>query len=295
MRHGRIAVNPFAQVTKAETRGKERRIRRALADTEIDQLIRSSGKRGLPYFLAAYTGLRRGEIKALVWSDLHLDGPEAFLVARASTTKNKLTGMLPLIPELAQALREHRQKAGSGEGKVFRNGLPSVPMLQRDLAACGISHTNALGERVDFHALRHTFCTSMHRNGVSQRAAQELMRHSDARLTAKTYTDARLLPLFSEIRKIPAPSLGASLNSGKSAPKVSKGVKTAVLPSATVTPALESESLSLAEVVQTCPNSESGGEGGIRTHGTVSGTPDFESGTIDHSATSPAQEGRNVG
>ena len=30
-----------------------------------------------------------------------------------------------------------------------------------------------------------------------------------------------------------------------------------------------------------------GGEGGIRTHGTLSGTPDFESGTIDHSATSP--------
>ena len=30
-----------------------------------------------------------------------------------------------------------------------------------------------------------------------------------------------------------------------------------------------------------------GGEGGIRTHGTVTGTPDFESGTFDHSATSP--------
>ena len=30
-----------------------------------------------------------------------------------------------------------------------------------------------------------------------------------------------------------------------------------------------------------------GGEGGIRTHGTVTRTPDFESGTFDHSATSP--------
>ena len=34
----------------------------------------------------------------------------------------------------------------------------------------------------------------------------------------------------------------------------------------------------------------SGGEGGIRTRGTF-GTPDFESGTFDHSATSP----RNLG
>ena len=30
-----------------------------------------------------------------------------------------------------------------------------------------------------------------------------------------------------------------------------------------------------------------GGEGGIRTHGTLAGTPVFETGTFNHSATSP--------
>src|SRR5690606_21228132 len=35
-----------------------------------------------------------------------------------------------------------------------------------------------------------------------------------------------------------------------------------------------------------------GGEGGIRTHGRLAPTPDFESGTFDHSATSPL-EGRH--
>jgi hypothetical protein len=30
-----------------------------------------------------------------------------------------------------------------------------------------------------------------------------------------------------------------------------------------------------------------GGEGGIRTHGTLARTPDFESGTFGHSVTSP--------
>ena len=41
---------------------------------------------------------------------------------------------------------------------------------------------------------------------------------------------------------------------------------------------------------QNAPNGAfcvSGGEGGIRTHGTLTRTPDFESGTFDHSATSP--------
>ena len=35
---------------------------------------------------------------------------------------------------------------------------------------------------------------------------------------------------------------------------------------------------------------ESGGEGGIRTHGGLAPTPDFESGTFDHSATSPGRK-----
>jgi hypothetical protein len=33
-----------------------------------------------------------------------------------------------------------------------------------------------------------------------------------------------------------------------------------------------------------------GGEGGIRTHGRLAPTPDFESGTFDHSATSPGRK-----
>ncbi len=36
--------------------------------------------------------------------------------------------------------------------------------------------------------------------------------------------------------------------------------------------------------------SKYGGEGGIRTLGSVNATPDFESGTFDHSATSPKGE-----
>ena len=38
-----------------------------------------------------------------------------------------------------------------------------------------------------------------------------------------------------------------------------------------------------------------GGEGGIRTHGTVARTPHFECGAFDHSATSPLEGARPVG
>ena len=54
-----------------------------------------------------------------------------------------------------------------------------------------IPFEDTLGRRVDLHALRQTFCTVMHRKGVSMRVAQELMRYSDSRLTGEVYTDTR--------------------------------------------------------------------------------------------------------
>jgi site-specific recombinase XerC len=51
LRNERIAHNPLAKVIKAETKGRERRVRRALNDEEINRLIQASGKRALPYFV----------------------------------------------------------------------------------------------------------------------------------------------------------------------------------------------------------------------------------------------------
>lgn len=58
------------------------------------------------------------------------------------------------------------------------------------------------GRFSDFHALRYTFNTWLHTNGVPQRMAQELMRHSDRRLTDQVYLDSSLLPLQDCMRSI---------------------------------------------------------------------------------------------
>jgi len=46
--------------------------------------------------------------------------------------------------------------------------------------------------------------------GVPQRVVMELMRHSDMQLTAKTYTDAGMLPVDATITKLP--SLNGAVN-----------------------------------------------------------------------------------
>jgi integrase len=223
-RNGQWQGNPLKAVVKAETRGRQRRERRALGDDELNRLVQSSGRRGVVYLAAALTGLRRGELKALDWCDVELDGETPCLRIRASTTKNKKRATLPLDPQLVVALRDLRDAKSNAVGKVFHYRVPMMATFRADLATAGILFEDTLGRRVDFHALRKTFCTKLHRNGVPMRVAQELMRHSDPRLTGEVYTDTSALPLFEEMRKLASstPSLRASqkpvkrgLNGGK--------------------------------------------------------------------------------
>jgi hypothetical protein len=101
--------------------------------------------------------------------------------------------------------------------------------FRRDLADAGIPFLDELGRRVDFHALRYTFNTNLQVAGVSPRVVMELMRHSDMRLSANTYTDKARLPVYQELQKLtpPLPSPIASPNSVFSCLKEGNGVQTA--------------------------------------------------------------------
>jgi integrase len=222
-KNGRIVHHCLKTVTKAETRGQERVVRRALTEAEVARLVQAKGNRGLIYFLAIYTGLRRGEIKALRWADLSLDGPCPFITVRAATSKNKRMANLPLVVDLAVELRNFRDQQEVKVGKVFRLGVPKPKTLRRDLEACGIPYLDDEGRRVDFHALRHTFDTMLNLQKVGPRAIMELMRHSDMSLSQKTYMDTTLIPLAAEMRRLPSPI--ASPKSDKSCQNVGKPVQ----------------------------------------------------------------------
>ena len=71
---GRIPSNPLSKVPTVETRGRDKRKRRAFTQAEIGRLLDVSGPRAVVVLLALYTGLRRGELGSLLWGDVHLDG-----------------------------------------------------------------------------------------------------------------------------------------------------------------------------------------------------------------------------
>jgi integrase len=191
----RIGTNPLRHVQKVQTNGMEKMKRRALTADELQRLIRVSGSRSLVYLVAARTGIPRGELAQIEWRDVHLDAQQPFITVRASVAKNHSHAMQPLTSDAVDGLRELQLAGARPNECVFAAGIPRMEQFRNDLNVAGIEYVDSRGERVDFHALRKTFGTMLTLSGVGQRTVMELMRHSDPRLTLKTYTDANLLPV----------------------------------------------------------------------------------------------------
>jgi integrase len=198
----RIGANPLRHVEKVQTNGGDPR-RRAFTAEELQRLISVSGPRGVVYLIAAQTGIRRGELAQIEWRDVHLDATQPFISVRASVSKNHSHAQQPLSTEAVAALVQLRSTDAKATDLVFAGRLPRMPEFRKDLAAAGIDYVDARGEHADFHALRKTFGTLLTLSGVSQRTVMEMMRHSDMRLTAKTYTDAHMLPVSDAMSKLP--------------------------------------------------------------------------------------------
>ena len=199
---GTIELNPLLKVPRAETRGKQRRKRRSLTEEEFKRFINSSPyERSIVYHVAAYTGLRRSELKSITWNDINLEAQFPFIVVRDCISKNKITQSVPLHPDLVERLKEKKKGSETNE-PAFE--VPSrLHHFKKDLDAVGIPFKDEEGRQVDFHALRTTFATFLQSNGANQAVAMQAMRHSDPRLTAVTYNDANLLPVSDAIAELP--------------------------------------------------------------------------------------------
>jgi integrase len=210
IKNGRVQANPLTSVEKVRTDGRETRQRRAFNDEEMKALLSVAGERKPIYLMAVHTGLRRSELAALTWGDLHLDAVMPFVQVRASTTKNGKPAVMRLHPEVVAALAKIKGES-QPDDLVFRC-FPRIERFCRDLKKAGVAYQDASGQFADFHSLRKTFCTNLAKAGVPSRIAMALMRHSDRRLTDKIYTDENLLGTWSAFDALPnyTASQGAS-------------------------------------------------------------------------------------
>jgi len=226
---GRIESNPLRSIGNARIVGPKVP-RRALTVEELRRLVEVSPKRGTIYLTAALTGLRRAELAALEWGDVHLDDEQPHIALRASTTKSRRADTVAVNDELAMTLRMLRPSTCLPTVKVFAGGIPRNATLYEDLKLAGIERVRD-GAKVDFHCLRVTHATMLATSGASIRETMEQMRHTDVRLTTKVYTDPRLLDLHRAVNSLPriadTPSRETQAATGtygpaKDAPKKSK-------------------------------------------------------------------------
>ncbi len=147
-------------------------------------------------------GARWSELTRVPWQDMDIE--KRTILLRAENTKTKKSRVVPLtdalVEDLRRLLRVHVRVLGRpsrGEDPVFltpegarwsRPTNNAMRIFDRVLARAGIARVDHGGEKLDIHALRHTFGSRLARNGEGLVQVQRLMGHSDPKLTAQVYT-----------------------------------------------------------------------------------------------------------
>lgn len=200
MRQDALEANPCQRVQKsAVSRDK---VRRALSVAECRALLAAAPPdRRVCYLALLYTGLRRSEAASLLWTHVRLDVANPHIELPGSITKSGRPETVALVPELAEALSEHRAGAGARDAVFAR--VPSMEQFRRDLKAAGIEEVDERGRRVVLHSLRHSLATMLAAAKVPPAVAMKIMRHRDIRLTLDAYCDEGLLPTAAAMATLP--------------------------------------------------------------------------------------------
>jgi len=195
-----LPKNPLTSIKKLNQEVGQRKQRRALTEEEIERLLRAVSTRKyrtqgkaeeqvLIYRLLLGTGLRSTELSLLTPNQINFANNR--LTIETEKTKNKKADVLPMRPDLVQAVKEWVKSHGiQPHERIFHFDKYSIRRtLCGDLKAAGIERVSPDGRSIDVHSLRKTFGTMLAKAGVPLTTVQRLMRHSTPLLTAKLYID----------------------------------------------------------------------------------------------------------
>lgn len=233
LKRSRLVVENICEfIDRVDEHKEEREYRRALTDDEMQRLLFAAPPhRALVYRVISETGMRRCELGSSRVGDFNLrvfpapgivEGCDALpstekipgdgkhlltstVRVRASLAKGRQAKLIPLNEITAAELRAFFPADAAPFYQPFAGRIPKVDTFRRDLVAAGIPFEDALGRRADFHSLRKTFGTALVLSGAEPRVVMEAMRHSDLKLTMKTYMDAAQLqgPVAAAVAKLP--------------------------------------------------------------------------------------------
>lgn len=149
--------------------------------------------------LAAYAGLRSGEVRALEVKDvdfkrLVITVRRAMSADEVTTTKSDEERTVPIAPELEPILREACARRVGRVVLTERGTTPSRQNVLERITRVQLRHGLT---RHSFHAIRHYFCTSLLRRGADIETVRVVAGHQDVETTMRylhaQVDDARLV------------------------------------------------------------------------------------------------------
>ena len=215
-----VSKNPTQGCALPKVEHKEMKTLTADQLSAFFQEARDSGVYEL-YYLDLATGLRRGELLGLKWTDVDLDRGVLKIQRAISRQNGKVVEAplktknayrtLPLSADAISVLKMQKCKVNSSEW-VFPSptGGPMSPdsvlhMLQRVLKRAGLP-------RIRFHDLRHTFATLALENGMDVKTLSAMLGHVSAVTTLDIYTH-----ITGDMQRAAAASIDRSI--GKAEPQ----------------------------------------------------------------------------
>lgn len=212
-----ILVNPAQGCKLPKLEKKEMHI---LPQEKIGMYLAEAERRGLlaAFYLELTTGLRRGELLALLWTDLDAEAKTISITKQVNRIKGELVVSPPKTQNSIRILAIPQQAVDFLISE--HNKHPSSPYMfpspktgtMYDPDAFRRTHDKILkaigAEHVRFHDMRHLFATLSLKNGVDAKTLSAALGHYSAGFTLNTYTHAT-----TQMKQDAADTIGAVISS----------------------------------------------------------------------------------
>lgn len=131
--------------------------------------------------VAMNTGLRKGELFSLEWSDINFN--RAILTIKGDSAKSGKTRHIPLNAIALQALKDWKNMSSS-EGLVFQSTKTGEVFSHvKKSWARVLERAKILNFR--WHDMRHHFASKLVMAGVDLNTVRELLGHADIKMTLR--------------------------------------------------------------------------------------------------------------
>lgn len=187
-----LQADPFQRIRNAPETHKKKGV---LTQLELNSLIKAPVRdpwARLAMLLGARCGMRRGEIRGLLWEDIE----EKFIIIRHNwqdeegmkIPKSGSFGEVPIpkdVRTMLDLIKVFSEDSNPESFVLNRKWTPGVPMaasffdecVRRELRDIGISAEEQKKRNLTFHSMRHTFVTLGRAAGISDFDIQALTRH----------------------------------------------------------------------------------------------------------------------